>query len=157
MSETDTATPAENTGEGSLSGDTVPEVTDNSVQPGDEQPDNPAAAAKGRENSKLRQRLRTTTARLETMQRRDVERLAAVHLQDGADIWRDGLALADALTEDGDVDPGKVAELAKAVLASHGHWRRQVPSAPPASTVTSDGKITGGGNTFIDAFRPRNG
>ncbi len=134
-------------------GDTAPDS-----QPGDEV-DNPVAAAKGRENSKLRERLRDTTAKLETMQRREVERIASQHLADGADFWRDGAEITDLLDEDGNIDAAKVDATAKALLESHRHWRKGVPAAPPASTVTSDGKIGGAprGNSFEDAFRPRSG
>ena len=119
--------------------------------------ENPAAAAKGRENSKLRERLRDTSAKLETLQRRQAEHVAAQHLADGGELWLSGIEIADVLT-DGDVDDAKVADAAKAVLEQHPHWRKRPPGAPPASTVTSNGKI--GGDTrpaFEAAFAPRKG
>lgn len=121
--------------------------------------ENPAAAAKGRENSKLRERLRDVTARLETMQRREVERIASQHLADGADFWRDGAEIAQVLDSDGNIDNSKVETMAKEILANHRHWRKASLAAPPASVVTANGSIGDGDTrpTFTDAFRPRNG
>jgi hypothetical protein len=80
--------------------------------------------------------------RLNRMQRAEVERIASQHLADGNDFFRDGAQLADLLTEHGDIDVEKVTELANALASSHPHWRRRGPGAPPASTVTSNGKIS---------------
>ncbi|BBY91334.1 hypothetical protein MGALJ_10030 [Mycobacterium gallinarum] len=106
-------------------------------------------APEDKEAAKYRRRLRDTEAerdrltdRLTTLQRREVERLAADHLADGADLWRDGAQLEDVLDDDGDIDADKVTDLARTLLESHRHWRRNAPAAPPASTVTANGKIT---------------
>ena len=84
--------------------------------------------------ARYRRRLRETEAerdqlveRLAVVQRGEAERLAAGHLADGADIWRDGAELAALLDEDGNVDPAKVKELATATAAAHPHWSRPAP------------------------------
>ncbi|MDT5076773.1 MAG: hypothetical protein QOJ80_1410 [Mycobacterium sp.] len=83
----------------------------------------------GNEAAKYRKRLRATEAerdtlvgRLESLQRSEIERLAAGHLVDAADFWRDGATVADVLGEDGNVDPAKVTAVAGAVLQNHSHW-----------------------------------
>ena len=113
------------------------------------------AANDDKEAAKYRRRLRDTEAerdrlseRLSVLQRAEATRLAAEHLADGSDLFLDGSTqLADLLTEGGEVDGARVAELAKGLLASHPHWRKPAPAAPPASTVTSSGKIEGSRET----------
>jgi hypothetical protein len=86
------------------------------------------------------------------------EHVASQHLANGTELWLTGIELADVLTDDGEVDDAKVADAAKKVLDAHPHWRKREPAAPPASTVTSNGKI--GADTrpsFVDAFAPRQG
>lgn len=120
-----------------------------------EEVENPAAAKKAREASKLRERLRATTERLEAMQRNEAERLAAGKLGTGADLWAGGVALSDLLDDDGNLSADLVDQAARSVGEQHPHWRR--PTAPPASSVTGTGKITGGGKpSFAEAFAPRN-
>ncbi len=56
-------------------------------------------------------------ARVETYQRRDVERLAAKRLAAPGDVWDIGhLTLTDVLTEDGDVDEQAVTTAVEALL-----------------------------------------
>jgi hypothetical protein len=140
--------------------DENPEASPDETNPG-AQEDHPARdAAKYRKRAQAAEKERDRLAeRLQVLQRTEVQRLAAEHLADGADLWRDGATLDDVLNDDGDVDADKVTELAKGLLEQHRHWRKLAHAAPPASTVTSNGKITGDrpGNTFEDAFRPRSG
>lgn len=121
----------------------------------DDDVENPAAAAKGRENSKLRERLRTMAARLETLQRTEAERLAGKRLGRGADLWAGGIELESLLDENGDLSNELLDQAVAQVLAAHPHWRGH--TAPPASTVTANDKIGGPDTrkTFEDAFRPR--
>lgn len=87
-------------------------------------------------------------ARLSEVARREAERLAAVHLEDPADLWRDGLDVADILGDDGLVDPGKVEEHATKTIDSHPHWKRSRPViGAPAAAVTSDDRIPTSGET----------
>lgn len=132
--------------------DTNP-IVDDTEQPAavDSSEPEPTAedTADTREAKKYRLKLRdaetqlgAVTERLNLLMRAEVERIAAAHLADGADIWRDGAELAALLDADGNIDPDKVTNVAKQQCDSHPHWRRRsVPAGPPASTVTSDGKI----------------
>ena len=93
-----------------------------------------------REAAKYRRQLRDTKAerdalseRLSTLQRREAERLAAEHLADGADVWRDGLDVAALLDDDGNIDSAKVADAAQAARNAHPHWAApRVPKRNPA-------------------------
>jgi hypothetical protein len=118
-------------------------VSDDVTPPTDtptDAPDTDTAAVEsgpGREAAKYRRQLRDTEAkaatlsnRLEAMQRREVERLAAADLAAPADLWLAGLELADLLTDDGDVDEAKVREAAARVLMDRPTWKR--PEPPPA-------------------------
>lgn len=106
------------------------------------------SADSGKEAAKYRRRLRETESerdtlaqRLTTLQRAEAERLAATALSDGGDLWREGTELADLLDGDGNVNPDKVTAAAASVSQAHPHWRKREPSAPPASSVTANGKI----------------
>lgn len=61
-------------------------------------------------------------ARLDHMQRGEVERLAADTLADPSDLWRE-TDLEDLLDQDGNIDTGKVAVKLNAVVNAHPHWR----------------------------------
>ncbi|ODU14003.1 MAG: hypothetical protein ABS80_21260 [Pseudonocardia sp. SCN 72-51] len=98
--------------------------TDAAEPTADDAPSGPAAQA-----AKYRVRLRETEAerdalseRLNTLQCREVERLAAEHLADGADLWLSGTELTALLDEDGNVDPERVSETATALVQSRPHW-----------------------------------
>ncbi len=95
------------------------------VDPGDDRTANREAAA-------YRRRLRDTEAerdalagRVEALQRREAERIAAEHLADPTDLWLldDDLG---ALLTDGDVDLTKVVAAAKAITAT----RPRLAAAP---------------------------
>lgn len=89
--------------------------------------------------------------RLSTLQRREAERLAAEHLADAADMWRDGLDLAALLDDDGHLNPTKVADAARAVSKAHKHW-----AAPPRQKRNPSGSGGGlkSGATGSDDYRP---
>ena len=152
-------TPGTGAGEPDISDqkpDTSTGQPDETVDTPDETVDNPAAQAKGREASKLRERLRVATERLAVLQRGEAERLAAGKLGAGADLWAGGIDLTSLLNEEGDIDPDLVAQAADRVIEAHPHWKKRAPASPPASSVTADGKITGDTRpTFADAFGPR--
>ena len=152
MSET-TDTPE--TGQTGQESGTGPRESGTEVQEPDTDVQNPAAAAKGRENSKLRERLRHATERLAVLQRAEAERLAADKLGAGTDLWAAGVDLQTLLDEEGNVSPDLVAQAAAQAIEAHPHWKRRVPSVP-ASTVTGNGKIEPDTRTtFEDAFKPR--
>ena len=130
---------------GAIDGAQMPVEATDSVSEGDDTGEHP-------DDVKWRQRYRQAEtqliverARLSEIARREAERLAAVHLEDPADLWRDGLDVADILGDDGLVDPQLVDSKAHSVIEQHPHWRRAKPvTGAPASAVTSDGKIPSG-------------
>lgn len=82
------------------------------------------------EAAKYRRRLREAETardgmaeRLSVLQRREVERYAGDFLAEPADLWLTGAELAGLLDDDGNVDPGKVAEVAKGITQEKPHWR----------------------------------
>ncbi|MFA7511858.1 MAG: hypothetical protein WCZ29_15370 [Mycolicibacterium vanbaalenii] len=118
-----------------------------------------------KEAKKYRQRAQAAEAerdtlrtRLESMQRNEVERLAAEHLKDGTDLWRDGAQLADLLDDDGNIDPDKITDVTQTLVTAHPHWRKLAPAAPPASIVTATDKIAPGEKqaTWSDLLQGRN-
>ena len=99
-----------------------------------------------RESAKWRKQYRASEvektvlqARIEQMTRNEIQRLAAEHLADGNDIWRDEpVDIAELCDDLGMPDPSRVREHVEGLIASHPHWARRRPATPPASTVTSD-------------------
>ena len=86
------------------------------------------------EAAKYRRQLRDAEAhrdqlgkRLAVMQRSEAEALARGILADGADMWRDGLELSAVLDDDGNLDPTKVEDAAKAARKAHPHWAAPQP------------------------------
>lgn len=111
--------------------------------------------AASREAAKYRRQLRDTEAqrdqlgqRLAAMQRSQAETMAREHLADGADMFRDGLELTELLDEDGNLDPAKVTEAAKAARKAHPHW-----AAPRPIKRRSRGGIVSGAVSPDDALR----
>lgn len=113
------------------------EVSDDTTAAGDDTAaeETTEASPASREAAKYRRRLRETETqrdqlaeRLSVLQRAEAERIAAEHLADGADIFRDGASIESLLDDDGNVDPVKVTELAAATAAAHPHWiKRALP------------------------------
>jgi hypothetical protein len=111
-----------------------------------------------REAAKYRRQLREAEAardalnqRLSIMQRREAERLAADHLADGADMWRDGLDLAALLDDNGNLDSAKVADAAQAARKAHPHWA--APRPQRRNPAGSGGGLKSGA-TGRDDYRP---
>ena len=116
-------------------------ITPDAPELPDSDAEDSADRGKDREAARYRKQLRATEAerdelsgqlaamseRVATMQRGEAERLAAEHLADGADLWRDGAELAALLDEAGNLDPSKVADAARATAAAHRHWRAPRP------------------------------
>ncbi|WP_231995965.1 hypothetical protein [Mycobacterium sp. 852002-51163_SCH5372311] len=85
------------------------------------------------ERNQAREELATANARIERMQRAEVERLASDGLSHPADLfWLSGNELADYLTGDGDVDAEKVAADVAAILAERPGLRKQTPGYDPS-------------------------
>lgn len=154
MSETSTAPtdPVPEPAEGAQSVDTPGESPGESpVDPstgdqseGAEGAEDSTQKATNREAAKYRTRLRETeaqrdalTARLETLQRNEIQRLAADRLADPADLWRDGGTVADLLDAAGNVDPGKVRAAVAETIAAHPHWAKTVTPKPNVKNLKS--------------------
>lgn len=168
MSETtDTATTVENTAadeEVSTADTSVDDVSNRSGEKPDDASEDDGQADENREAAKYRRRAKDAeaerdrlTQRLTVLQRAEAERLAGQRLGTGVDLWAGGVELAALVDEDGNLSTELVDQAVTDVIAQHPHWRTQ--AAPPASTVTANGKIGGGPTepTFTDAFRPRSG
>lgn len=101
-----------------------------------------------------RDTLRTT---VETMQRREVERLAAEHVVKPAALWTAGTELANLLGEDGTVDPEKVATAAadaRQQLGLEHPQAKRLRSPVVAKEGTSyRGHGDGGNSSWADAFK----
>lgn len=75
------------------------------------------------------------TAKVELMQRGEVERIAANVLADPADVWREGLDLDQLHDDAGNIDPRKVAAAVRALGQAHPHWVR--PRRPAGDGLRS--------------------
>jgi hypothetical protein len=85
------------------------------------------------ERNEAREALTAAQARIERMQRSEIERLAASALSHPADLFSlSGNGLADYLTEDGDVDPERVAADVAAVLAERPGLRKPSGAFDPS-------------------------
>jgi len=91
----------------------------------------------GHEAAKYRRRLREAeterdalSGRVEAMQKREVERLAATDLAAPADMWLTGTTLADMLDDNGDVDAAKVTDAIQRIIGARPSWRAD--PAPPS-------------------------
>lgn len=100
-----------------------------------EAPEADSADRPNREAARYRRQLRETEARaaaleerVQSLQRREVERLAAADLATPGDLWLTGTELGALLNEDGEVDPDKVKDTVAAVVADRPGWRRPVAS-----------------------------
>ncbi len=98
----------------------------------------------GAEAAKYRRRLRETEARatalagrVETMQKREVERLVATDLATPADVWLTDTTMADLLDDDGEIDPAKVGEAVTAILTERPSWRRTTAASFDGGARTS--------------------
>ncbi len=161
---TTTATEDTTTTEPAVTTPNAPEVTGNPTEPQDDATegqtgsDNPAGedqAVRSEEAKRYRLRLRQTEAerdelrqtntdlagRLETMQRAEVERVAADHLAAGDAVWLAGADLADMLDEAGQVDAAKVQQVCQTATAERPYLGR------PAVTATDVGIGVSGGQS----------
>lgn len=103
------------------------------------QPDPPEPEGGNAEAARYRTRLRATegerdtlSQRVERMQRREVERLAGERLAQPGDLFAvGGTALADLLTDDGDVDAERVTEAVQALLDARPGLHRDAKATWP--------------------------
>lgn len=141
--------------------DTGADEQDAATDDTDAEEDQDQTQGKNNEAARYRRRLRDTEAerdtlkaRLEVLQRGEVERLIADRFADPADIWRDGATLDGLLTEDGNVDPTQVDDLAKSLLETHQHWRIQ-RSTPRGALRSGASASQPRQNRFAQAFKPQ--
>ncbi|MBA2558801.1 MAG: hypothetical protein H0V07_02765 [Propionibacteriales bacterium] len=121
---------------------TAPE-TETEIAP-ETAPETEAPEGPGREAAKYRRQLRDAEAslaslstRVETMQRREVERLAASELETPADLWLADTSLPDLLDDDGEIDEAKVTQAIEFVLADRPGWKRTTPPSFDGGARTS--------------------
>lgn len=85
------------------------------------------------ERNAAREELAAANARLERMQRAEIERLAADSLSHPSDLFSlSGNGLEDYLTESGDVDPEKVADDVAAIVAERPGLRKVSAAFDPS-------------------------
>lgn len=125
-------------------------------------PENDDDSGLSRRDVKYRERLRETEAErdtlratVESMQRREVERLTAEHLVKPGSLWTVGVKLEDLLDDDGAVDAEKVR--AAAVTARQQHGLQDPQAARKRQPVVSrEGRSInthGGSNSWAGAFK----
>jgi hypothetical protein len=111
--------------------DASPPAAEPTTEP--QEPAEPQIAALHREAAARRRELRATEGerdelrqRVDVMERREVERLAAVQMESAGDFWTVGPSLEELRGEDGQLDLDKAREAIDGVLADRPHWRRRV-------------------------------
>jgi hypothetical protein len=145
---------------------TTTPVTDNTTAPAAAQsaavdaPDGDDPKA-NREAAKYRRRLRETEAerdslaqRVERMQRAEVERISAERLAEPDDLWTFGTALADVLTDDGDVNADAVQAAVEALLTARPRLAKAVP-VPFPDLAQGVRQTTSSPVSWSDAINPK--
>lgn len=118
----------------------VPTEADESVSTRDQKL--ASEAAKWRVTARQTEtKLQVAEARIEEMQRNEINRQLATKMAMPEDFWLSGKwSVADMLNEHGQVDADRVAEAAEAVLDGRPHWRAVLkPIGAPSNAVTGDG------------------
>lgn len=138
--------------------DPTPGSDDTEPTPGSD--DTEDQQATGNREARYRTRLRETeadrdrlAAHLATMQRAEVERLAAEHLVKPSGLWASGVTVEALLDENGRVDPAKVQQATAAAIDSLGLH----PYVAPPSPLPGGGARPAprSGRSFTSAFGPR--
>ena len=124
---------------------------------------NPALVRAVKDAKRYRLALREAEGQRDALQatltdyhRAEAERIAESRLIDSADLWRDGVSVAELLDDDGRVDPDKVGAAVDAVIDAHEHWQRPTPQRPNVHDLHSGStgrrpEKTGG--TWMDALK----
>jgi len=147
--ETEVTPPAADTPEETQQPDTTP------TPDGD---DTEGPEPQSKREARYRTQLRETeaerdalAAKVEALQRAEVERLAAKVIQKPAALWAAGTVLADLLNDDGTVDPRKVTDAATTAQKALG-----LAATRPAGYVAREGTTihrSSAGSTWEAAFR----
>ncbi|TDT30887.1 hypothetical protein [Naumannella halotolerans] len=137
-------------------------MTDNTTNELDTTPDTDGqepASKKDRQEAKYRAQLRDTeaerdrlAARLETMQRNQVEQIAADTLATPAGLWASGVTLDDLTDTDGDIDRAKVDTAVKAAAETLGLRTKPAGNYSPLEGLTPEKPKL---NDFSNAFAPQ--
>lgn len=130
--------------------ETAPTEQSNAATEADQQQDNNREAAKYRRQLRDAEAQRDQlAARLQTMQRTEVERLVADQLAKPAALWAAGVQLADLVNEAGDIDPAKVAIAVTAAIDALGLSR----GADPTFTTGAQGHAVAPAAGWADVLR----
>lgn len=92
-------------------------------------------------------------SQLDSMRRQVIDRAVTdlpSSLSDPADLWRDGLDIADLLTEDGSVDLESVSTAVATVIEQHPGWSTPGPSGLPGGG--SSGSVGEDSATWADVL-----
>ena len=92
------------------------------------------ARAKGAEDQ-----LTSLQARVESMQRDEITRIAGDYLRDGTDIFTGGASVADFLDDDGDVDRDVVGASTAELVAERPHWAKGYAGDKPPTDRPIEG------------------
>jgi hypothetical protein len=122
---------------------------DAAVEPTDEQLRSDEARRYRQQLREKEEQLANTTARLESVERQNVERDLAGKFSDPRDFWRE-VDLADVRAEDGTVDPNAIAARAASLLEEHPHWAAPDHSLPGGHLVNSRGVVGGRPRNILD-------
>jgi len=147
----DSSTQEQPPGEGLAGAPVTPPEAAQDDDSGQEKPSANREARYRTERNEARTQVAELTERVTRMQRSEVERQAA-GLHDPAGLWGAGLDLAELLTEDGDVDPERVAEAVAALADSKPYMLR-----PPRGSNFGQGRRplvdSGSGTTWGSVLR----
>ncbi len=139
------------------------EPTNGEPTPTDAEQPQPDTSREGnREAQRYRHRLRAAETELAVAQaviaefnREGAERVAGAKLTDPSDLWVTGIELDQLLDSSGKLDTELVEAAVTELLGRKPHLGHRGPMAPPASTVTGDGKAPQGGTaqSWAEALR----
>lgn len=165
MSTGETANTGEATGEEQTGQETGQEATgatetdatgaagDEPGQEGSERQSGNAEAAKYRRQARDAQQERDSLrTQLDAMRTREVERLAADTLADGADVWHGGTNLASLVADDGTVSADAVKARADAIAGEKPHYKRRASTGELSQGPRGSGPAKSG-PTFADIFK----
>ncbi len=136
---------------------TAPEATDAPTEHTEDQ-----GGSGNREAAKYRRQARAAETQLAVAKaviaefnRENAERLASERLADASDLWSAGIELDQLLDASGKLDAAQVDLAVAGLLDAKPHLARRGPQAPPASTVTGDGKAPQpkGAHSWAEALR----
>jgi hypothetical protein len=135
--------------------DTVTDTETEIPTPDADDADNPSREARNyrlklREAEAARDAL---TARVELLQRQDIERVAAESLSAPADLWINGNGVAEYLDEDGNVDLERVRDDVKILVSERPGLRKMVRATDPSQGGDGNSAFVKTEPKFSDLFK----